>query len=173
MSFNVNDFKQGVKGFLRPHTYIVNVTPPYGGLSNQALSLRTQSITAPGVSFAEVDNYKIYGSGLQISVPHTTTIQEITCVHTVDNDGDVLQTFYDWVNNIVDISGVGKYSPNYYDEYTVDMSIDVFNLANERVKRYDIRKAYPQSLSPIELSWASNEIVELSVTYKFETFILV
>lgn len=172
MSFNVASFKKQVGDFLRPHSYIVKVSPPapVGGLDSRELSIRTQSITAPGISFAEVDNHKIYGSGLQITVPHSTTVQEITCVHLVDSKGGVLQTFYDWTNNIVDISGQSKYSPYYYDQYTVDMQIEVYDLSGQKVKTYELKKAFPKSYDPVELSWESTDIMQLSVSYTFESF---
>lgn len=169
-TFNVSTFKQQAKDFLRPFSYLVVVDPPVNGADSRAISLRTQSISVPGVSFAEVDNFKIYGSGLQISIPHTTTIQEISCTHTVDPNGEILQTFYNWANKIVDLKNDNKYSPYYYNDYIRDMSIQVYGLDNKLVKTYELKKAYPKSYDPIELSWDSTELMLLNVTYKFEHF---
>ena len=169
-SFSVSRFKNQVQDFLRPNTYIVKVEPPVAGADSRELSLRTPSINLPGVSFAEIDDYKIYGSGLQISVPYLATIQEISCTHTVDKEGVVLQTYYDWLNNIVDLKNDNKYSAYYYKQYVVDMAIEVYNVNGDLAKTYTLKNAYPKSFDPIELSWSANELIELSVTYQFESF---
>lgn len=169
-SFSVSRFKNQVKDFLRPNTYIVKVEPPVAGAGARELSLRTSTINLPGVSFAEIDNYKIYGSGLQISVPYISTIQEISCTHTVDKEGVILQTYYDWLNNIVDIKNDNKYSAYYYKDYVVPLTIEVYSVNGDLAKTYTLRNAFPKSFDPISLSWGASELIELNVTYQFETF---
>lgn len=169
MAFNIKEFKTGVGELLRPYTYEVIVTPPDG--NDRDLRLRTESISLPGVSFAEVDNYKPYGNGLTVSIPHTATVQEITCVHNVDGEGQVLQTFFDWANEIVDLKKDNKFSAYYYNDYTRDLLINIYNLKNEKIKTYKLIRSYPQSYDQVQMSWESGgEVAKLSVTYKFEYF---
>lgn len=169
MAFNIQNFKSNIDEFLRPFTYEVNIKPP--GATTE-LQLHTESISLPGVSFAEVDGHKPYGNGLAISIPHTKTVQEITCVHTVDKGAKVLQTFFNWANQTVNISGNRKFSAYYYNDYTVpQFTIEVYDLSNKRVKTYVIRKAYCSSYDQLQMSWGdSGEIARLSATYKFESF---
>jgi len=172
MAFNLTEFKSGVGELLRPYSYEVNIVPPNGGGRN--LRLRTESISLPGVSFAEVDNYKIYGNGLSLSIPHSTTIQEITCVHNVDGEGETLQSFYDWANEIVNIDGSNKFSAYYYNDYVRWGTINVFKLDGTTVKTYILRNIYPAAYDQVQMSWSSSgEVAQLSVTYKFESFELV
>ena len=169
-SFSVSRFKNQVQDFLRPNTYIVRVQPPFGGADARELGLRTSAINLPGVSFAEIDNYKIYGSGLQISIPYLLTIQEISCTHTIDKEGTILETYYNWLNNIVDIKNDNKYSAYYYKDYVVPLDIEVYNVNGDLAKTYSLRNAYPKSVDPVSLSWSATELIELNVTYQFETF---
>lgn len=171
MTFSVSTFKSGVEEFLRPYTYSLVIKPP--GLVG-ALTLHTESISLPGVSFAEVDGYKPYGNGLTLAIPHTTTIQEISCVHTIDKGGDVLQTFYNWANRTVNVDGRNKFSAYYYDDYTVNFDIIVYDLKGEKIKTYKIKKAYCSSYDQVQMSWESSaEIARLTATYKFESFEIV
>jgi len=173
MAFNIQNFKSGVGELLRPYSYEVNIVPPNGGGRN--LRLRTESISLPGISFAEVDNYKPYGNGLTVSIPHSSTVQEITCVHNVDGEGETLQSFYDWANKIVNIDGSDKFSAYYYDDYANrDGTINVFKLDGTVVKTYILKNIYPAAYDQVQMSWGSSgEIAQLSVTYKFESFELV
>lgn len=172
MAFNIANFKNQVGEFLRPFAYDVIVTPPTGDA--RQLTLRTESITLPGVSFAEADAYKIYGNGLTLSIPHTSTVQEITCVHTIDVEGEVLQTFFDWANQIVDLDGSNKFSAYYYRDYLEDMTINVYDVRGQSpkpIKKYKLVNAYPAAYDQVQMSWESGgEIARLSVTYKFEHF---
>lgn len=174
MAFNIGTFKNQVGEFLRPFAYDVIVTPPSG--DSRQLTLRTESIALPGVSFAEVDAYKIYGNGLTLSIPHTSTVQEITCVHTIDVAGQVLQTFFDWANQIIDLTGKNKFSAYYYKQYVRNMTINVYDVQGKTstpIKKYTLVNAYPSSYDQIEMAWdAGGEIAKLSVTYKFEHFTL-
>ena len=169
MTFNVRNFKNQVGEFLRPFAYDVIVTPPTG--DSRQLTLRTESVSLPGVSFAEADAYKIYGNGLTLSIPHTSTVQEITCVHTIDVKGEVLQTFFDWANQIVDLDGRNKFSAYYYRQYVRNMTINVYDTKGALVKKYTLVNAYPAAYDQVQMSWESGgEIARLSVTYKFEHF---
>lgn len=170
MAFNINQFKSEAVDFLRPYTYEVLINPPGGG--GRPLSLRTEQISLPGVAFAEVNEYKPYGNGLRIDVPHTVTGQEISCIHTIDAQGGTLQTFYDWANKIVNVDGTERFSAYYYDDYTVDGTIFIYNLKGKEVKQYRIKKMYPQAYNQVEMSWGASDVVKLSVTYKFESFSL-
>ena len=166
MAFNITDFRGAVDDFLRPYTYDVLINPPGTGFNGGApLRFRTESISLPGVAFAEVNDYKPYGNGLRIDIPHTTTVQEISCLHTVDAKGDTLQTFYNWANRIVNVDGTNRFSAYYYDQYTVDGIIYVYDTSGKEVKQYRLKNMYPQSYSQAEMSWAgSAEVVKLNVT---------
>jgi len=170
MSFNIRNFKASVGELLRPFSYEVNIQTPGG--DGRSLSLRTESISLPGVSFAEVDVYKPYGNGLTLSIPHSTTIQEITCVHNIDGEGETLQAFYDWANQIVNIDGNNKFSAYYYNQYAdKDGKIYIYKLNGDLIKTYTLKNIYPASYDQVQMSWGSTgEIAQLSVTYKFESF---
>ena len=169
MTFNVTNFKANVGELLRPFSYQVNINPPGG--SGVGFRFRTESISLPGASFAEVDNYKIYGNGLALSIPHSSTIQEITCIHNVDANGETLQAFYDWANKIVNLDGRDKFSAYYYKDYVTWGTINVYKLDGSLVKTYILKNLYPKSYDQVQMSWGSaGEVAQLSVTYKFESF---
>jgi len=169
MTFVVSNFKSRVRDWMRPYTYNVVVNPPTGG--GREIELRTEEVTLPGTSFMSVDNHKPYGSGLMLTIPHSTNIQEINCVHSVDANGEILQRFYNWANSIVNLDGEERFSANYLDSYTRNMTINIYDLRGRRVKRYDLFDAFPLSYDQIQLGWdATSELVKLSVNYRFRNY---
>jgi len=169
MTFVVSNFKSRVRDWMRPYTYNVVVNPPVGG--GREIELRTEEVTLPGTSFMSIDNHKPYGNGLMLTIPHSTNIQEINCVHSVDANGEILQRFYNWANSIVNLDGEERFSANYLDSYTRNMTINIYDLRGRRVKRYDLTDAFPLSYDQIQLGWnATGELVKLSVNYRFRNY---
>lgn len=170
MTFIVSNFKSRVRDWLRPYTYNVVINPPVGG--GRELELRTEQISLPGMSFMASEGHKPYGNGLMLTIPHSINTQEIACVHNIDGDADVIQTFYDWANLIVNVNGDEKFSANYYDVYArADMIINIFDLQGRRVKRYKLNRVYPLSYDQIQMAWeSSGEVAKLNVTYRFQNF---
>lgn len=177
MTFIVSNFKSRVRDWMRPYTYNVVISPPTGPVvvgpgarGAREIELRTEEIALPGASFATIDNHKPYGNGLMLTIPHSSTIQEIACVHNVDGDGNILQQFYDWANSIVNIDGDQKFATNYLDTYTRDMLINIYDLDGRRVKRYKLNDAYPLSYDQVQMSWGGTETVKLAVNYRFRNY---
>lgn len=170
MTFVVSNFKSRVRDWMRPYTYTVRMSPPVGG--GRELELRTESVSLPGVAFVAADNYKPYGNGLLLTIPHTPNVQEITCVHNIDGDADIIQRFYDWANKIVDLKNGTKFSAHYYEEYaSSDMQINIYDLRGRQVKRYTLSEVFPLSYDQIQMAWESgSEIAKLNVTYRFRNF---
>lgn len=175
MSFNVSSFKTQVKDWLRPYSYEVTIQPPTDTLFGaRQITLRTESVNLPGGAFLSLDNYKPYGSGLILNIPYGINLQEITCVHTVDSDGDMLQRFYDWMDLIGDISGRRKFTVSYLKEYaSQSMSIKLFNLKGRKVKEYELIDAFPLTMTQTQMGWATgNEVTKIDVTYRFRNYII-
>lgn len=175
MSFNVSSFKTQVKDWLRPYSYEVTIQPPTDSpLGGRQIRLRTESVSLPGGAFMSFDNYKPYGSGLILNIPYGVNTQEITCVHTVDSDAEMLQRFYDWMNLIGDISGERKFTASYLNEYaSQSMSIKLFDLKGRKIKEYELIDAFPLTMTQTQMSWASgSEVTKIDVSYRFRNYIL-
>lgn len=175
MPFDIDQFKGTVtkEDFLRPSHYETAIRPPVG--DGEILRLRTESISLPGSSFASVDAHKAYGTGRLYSIPHTFNPQEISCTYTVDAKAKVIQVFSDWSNYIVEHRGQGdgKYTANFFDEYTVDATIFCFSGDYQHLKTIQLIKVYPSSVDQVQLSWNStDETVKLNVSYRYLDYIV-
>jgi hypothetical protein len=170
MAFNLNSWKYLTKskGYLRPWSYEIFVTPP---VSPDALEirLRTESITLPGAAFLSADNYRPYATGLNFDIPYAMNISDITCTHMIDGNADIVKTFYEWASLVSDMKGEsGKFSANYFKEYVVDMTIKVYTESKELAKTYTVYNVYPKAIDQLSMSWTTtDDVVRLGVTYFF------
>lgn len=176
MSFNINQFKAelNTRGVLRSHSFVVRVQPPVAGLSMRVLSLRTEQMSMPGVSFMTSDNVKQYGYGPIYKRPYNAIQSDISCSHIMDKAADLYTTFSDWMNQIVQfkrsqgVMNQGDYFMSFPDEYRTDIEIDVFESAGKKSKIIRLHEAYPVAMDPIQLSWnQTDDLAKLTVTYTF------
>ena len=169
MPFNVTDFKSQVasKGFARAHSYDCIVTPAAG--NGREISLRTESISAPGAAWMSVDNYKPYGNGRMYTLPYAFNPQEVSMVHTLDADYSVYQDFYEWANKVVDYKGDKQYTAYYLEEYARPLIIQMYDHNTGALKKtITLNEAFPLSVDQMQMSWgSSDDTLKLAVSYKY------
>lgn len=174
MAFDIRSFKSNVsnRGFLRSHSYFVIVQPPLGG--QEEIRLRTESVALPGAAFLTVDNYRPYSSGKIYNIPYSYNPQDIAMVHTVDSNGDLLKTYWNWINAVTDLRGDENFAANYHDDYIADqMVIFVYNESQEIIKTVTLFDVFPMSIDQMQMSWATtDETAKLSVNYRYSRYII-
>ena len=141
---------------------------------SRLLRLRTEEVNIPGSQFATIDGHKPYGNGLILSIPHTKITQDVTCLHNIDGDGDILQLFYDWTNNIVNMDGRdNRYSASYYDDYIGQMTVKIYDVRGSLVKVYEINDVYPVSVDVLQMTWtSSSEVSKINVNYRVRNHVV-
>jgi hypothetical protein len=172
MPLNINEFKNQFSESLPITHYEMSVNPPGSAEGGEAIRLRTESIMLPGVSFFSVDNYSAYGNGLMYNIPYRYSAQEITVIHTIDQDANMISLFRNWANKIIDLDGDQKFGAKYFKDYTVDGQIIVYNRklesATKKIKLFDL---FPTAVDPISMSWGNNDdIAKIGVSYRFTRY---
>lgn len=173
MAFNIRNFKSRAanQGFLRSHSYDVNLALPAGLGGGEEINIRTESVAIPGAAFLTVDNYRPYSSGKIYNIPYSYNPQDIAMVHTIDSEANLLRTFWSWIDLIADIKGAGRFAANYHDEYaTKEMTINVYN-HERKVKTITVYEVFPMSIDQMQMSWGSNdETAKLNVNYRYSHY---
>lgn len=174
MAFNIANWKSNTesnKGFMRSHSYEVIVSPP-GSISDE-ISIHTESVSLPGISFMSIDNHRPFGYGETYSIPYVYNPTEISCLHQIDGKGDIYKTLIDWSNLVVDTKGDFQYAARYFNEYTTDMTINVYDLDSTLIRKITLYNVFPSSIDQLQMNWGSNdEIAKLSVTYRYTNFVV-
>jgi hypothetical protein len=165
----LNDFIAQVKtiGMARTNRFRVILTPPsklpqlgVEGLKN--ILLFCDQVQIPGLNLATIQN-RTYGEFRE--VPYEKLYGDIQMSFYVDNNLTVKGLFDDWMNLI---QSPGSRNFEYYDNYTSSMQIEVLD-TNDRLRhRTYIYEAYPKTISPIQMDYASKDVMKLQVNMQYK-----
>ena len=177
-SFNINQFRTEIvnSGVLPTNRFLVIFTPPQSLGTSEALTLRCENATIPGVNFFTSQTIR-YGYGQTERRPYLPTFNPITLSFIVDTRSTIIDYFNLWTNSIVNYNmsqGMYSGSPSpyvmsYKDDYiSKQMQIYVYDYENKRQIKVTLYDAYPLSTTDVSLGWGQeNEIMKYSVSLQY------
>lgn len=171
MAFNVNQFRSQMQGDgARPNLFEVSM--PFPGFSDpenaqQKLTFMCRSAQLPGVSLGVVP-VQYFGRELKFVGNRTFADWTITIIN--DEDFQVRNAFERWMNGINSHAGnirnAAALIPN---TYTVDGDVNQFGKRGDVLKRYKFVGLFPTDVSPIDVDWGSNDVMEeFTVTMSYQ-----
>jgi hypothetical protein len=187
MAFNINEFTSHFDShqtYSKASKFEVFVFPPdvisgglfdrlkltigRGGLRfnmNSSRGLRFQCETAelPGYNLNTVDG-RVYGASYAVAA--TPVFNELSLSFICAADLWEKEFFDDWQNAILPKDRYG-YKAQYRDSYVSNIEVRQFHETGDLAAKYTFLEAFPSSVSPISLSWGSDEINRLNVTFKY------
>ena len=155
-------------GVARTNKFEVKLNPPgpmKGDTRAEALVLRCESVSMPGLNLATATDNNIYGPTRDI-VEGVTYADEIAMVFLLDRNHIIRQFFTEWMEQAYDKK---TWNVKYYKEYASGTA-DIFQLDEKHNQVYGIKlwECYPKNFGPIEYSSSStNEIAKLTVNFNF------
>jgi hypothetical protein len=165
----LNDFISQVKtvGMARTNRFNVILTPPqrlsYLGTSGlQNILLFCDQVQIPGLNLATIQN-RSFGEFRE--VPYEKLFGDLQMSFYVDNNMAVKELFDGWMNLIQSPS---NRTFEYYDNYVTDMQIEVEDTANRVRHRTYVYEAYPKTIAPIQLDYASKDVMKMQVTMQYK-----
>lgn len=175
MALKLNEWKEQTAVSTLPlHSFEVIVNPPPPVNGGEELRIRTEAASMPGIAFMSVDNFAPHGNGKMYNIPYRYLPQEIAMTHVIDSNALTYQLLYEWAGMITDQQGFQKYGAKYMlgaEGYAVDMNIDVYNRAHEKVKSIKLIEAFPLVIEPVSMNWnTTDDFARLQVSYRFTRF---
>ena len=131
------------------------------------ISLLCESVSVPSRSISTLD----YVSNVQSNkFPYTHIDEDIEMSFILTNDYYMKSLFDGWLSSIIDVD---QYSLGYKDDYSTDVIIQQLNIDNIPVYGVKLEKAFPISVSAIELNNANeNEIAKVSVSFAYDKYVV-
>ena len=157
--------------FARPNLYRVEIaskkpTQP-GDISLQKLSLNCYNASIPGLSIATTDK----DVGFR-AVAYQKLYDDVLFSFYCSHDLSELKYMQDWMKMI---SNPTNNRLGYYDEYVSD--IHIIHLSNQpgaednkKTLITTLIDAYPKKIDPIQLDYASNDIMRLTVSFTYRYY---
>jgi hypothetical protein len=191
MAFDISRFNSEATGygFLRPSHFLAAIPQPpkwYTG-NTRFLSYLCSGLNLPGTVILTSEERNI-GYGPSRKIPYDMAHNDVTLTFYADGNAETLAFFDQWMRNTVafgnpdgnnPISGASFGEVQYPANYETQMQFYVYNEnpgdgdADNLIEivKYTLDRAYPVSMSDIQMDWANGEAIQtFQVTFTFRTF---
>lgn len=166
----LNEFISSVKsdGLMRSSRFAVSFSLPIvigaGKFSEdlRKVLLYCDNINLPGLTI-ETTSAKTFGEVREM--PHQKMYDNINMGFYVDNNMSVKLLFDSWMNAIQD--PVSR-TFNYYKDYTTDVTIDVYDIANKSRYAVTLFQAYPKAINQVQMDYGNKDVMKLSVSMNYK-----
>lgn len=158
-------------------------------LDRGLLSIRCDSATLPGVSFATADGPPRLGYGPVEKHPYNPMFDDLTLSFMVDAGGQIHKMFYDWAGSIVNFEGYGArtlntsstlnptpakaYEVGYRDKYAATLTVRVMGTTNSRPITVTAYNVFPMALPQLNMNWSEGDILRLNVPFAYTDFTVI
>jgi hypothetical protein len=180
MAFNIRDFSVniGKYGTAPVNRFEVRIPVPqslrgfYGSEEERVLTLRAERVNIPGIVLDSFETRR-YGVGPSIKTPVGKSRFNEVSIDFIDTSKlDIKSFFYDWMNDIVEISGnpTPTFLAGYKENYSIDMLINVYNSTNTSpIFVLKLVQAFPTAMSDSNMAWSrTNELFKTSVVFSYK-----
>lgn len=191
MPFNANNFRSALKfGGARPNMFeIILVNPPAsfsGGVSGSGSSKSKSNGDAINTFTYMANSGDLPGSiigtipvpyfGRFINVAGDRMFEDWNCAVYTDEDMVTRNAFESWNNSMsffnYDTNREHGNNAATVNSYVCDVWVQHYTKTGKVDKIYVLKNAFPYVVSPVQLSWQSNDqIMMFQVTWKYDYFI--
>jgi hypothetical protein len=164
----VDDFKSKLRGGgARPNLFKATINyPGYAAGDTELTSFLCEAAQLPGSSFGLI-NVPFRGRIMKMAGDRTFDEWTVTIIN--DTDFQIRNAMERWMNGInAHSANTGLSSPILYE---ADLFIEQLDRDGTPLKKYTFRGAFPQVISPIDVSYAAvDEIERFQVTFQYQYF---
>jgi hypothetical protein len=157
-------------------------------LDGNMLTLRCDSATLPGVTFASADGPPRLGYGPIEKHPYNPMFDDLSLTFMVDAGSQIHKMFYDWVSCIVNFEGYGAstvdrrssksptpaqaYEVGYRDKYACTLTLRVFSTTDARTMTFTAYNVFPMALPQVGMNWGEGDILRLNIPFAYTDFVV-
>ncbi len=164
----VDDFKSKLRGGgARPNLFKATINfPAFAGGDAELTSFLCETAQLPGSTMGTII---VPFRGRQLKMAGDRVFAEWTVTIINDTDFAVRNPMERWMNGMnAHSANTGLASPIAYE---ADLKIEQLDRAGDSVKEYILRGAFPTDLSPIDVSYATNDEIErFTCTFQYQYF---
>ena len=152
MAFNIATFQQKLVGEgARPTLFEARIFFP--GLEEENFSFKCKSSQLPGKTLGVIE---VPYFGRRIKVAGDQTFVEWTVTIIMDESFNARNAFERWM------SGINSHWNNLRDNtnYMADAEVIQYDKVGNVIKTYKFKGMWPSDISPVDVSWESNDALE-------------
>ena len=126
-----------------------------------------QTISLPGRT---IQTQEFQNQDVMSSFPFVYDDGDVSLTFLLTNDYYVYDFFMGWMGKVIDTT---KYEAGYAKDYKEDIILIHQDTMNAKISNFEIKNAWPKSITPIELSTTNeNQFSIFTVTLSFKNFFL-
>jgi len=165
MLLNVDEFKNEIGSLTTSNRYrisFVKATQYFSGTLKQNYFMYAKSVQLPNQSIkSAIFNFwgvnRISAGGMDYD--------NLPVSFIADGKMQLHLGFEKWMGDIYDKDG--SYL-KYYDDYTDFMYIDIYDQANQIIKRVEVSEVWPKDLGSVDLAYENeNQVLMFNVNFQF------
>lgn len=175
MAFSINNFRSALQyDGARPNYFEVYLTFP-GNVLNSSVAGQTNVLMCKAAELpsSTIGVAPLYYFGREVKLPGNQTFSDWTITIINDEDFLIKNAFENWINLINSHAGnIRDYSMLNSLGYSVPSSVIQYGKTGNVIKQYDFVGMWPNSPSPIDLNWGSNDTIEeftVTLSYQYWT----
>lgn len=170
MTTPLKDFIGNVKnGMARTNYYDVTFAKPqvvasslYDNITLNRILLFCDQVQLPGLTMSTTP---IRTFGEVREMPYEKLYDNITMSFYVDKEMKVKLFFDEWINGI---QNPWTRTFAYYEQYTTDIKVIAYDVANNSRYLVTLYEAYPKVITPVQMDYASKDIMRIQVTMQYK-----
>lgn len=170
MTKSLKDFIGNVKdGLARNSHYSVFFNKPgvvasnlYENSTMERMLMFCEQTQLPGLNIATTQ-IRTYGEVRE--TPYERMFDPVNFNFYVDKEMKVKMFFDEWINGI---QNSYTRTMNYYDDYTTNIEIIVYDVANYSRYKVTLYEAYPKAVNAIQLDYNNKDVMRLGVTMQYK-----
>ena len=131
---------------------------------------RAETAELPGRTLS-TNEHRIYGPIRKIPYASTYTDTSITILCSRDLSEKVyFENWQNLIHNHQTDPGGGQYNLGYYNDYIKSVVISTYDEQGMINSEHTFNEAYPVGIAPISLSWSSDELIKLQITFAYKDY---
>ena len=172
MPFKPDEFASNLnkRGVAKASHFEVKIIGGIDVATERDMTFRAETAELPGRTLS-TNEYRIHGPIRKIAYASTYTDTTVTILCSRALAEKVY--FEEWQNLIhnhkADANG-GQYNLGYYNDYIKPVIITTFDDMGGQTSEHTFNEAYPIGIAPISLSWGSNELIKLQITFAYRDY---
>src|SRR5210317_40314 len=158
---NISDFKaQMIGGGARPNQFRVDLSFPNFVTAGTLVGLNAQFMCkASQLPQSTIDNTQVFYRGRQVNFAGERTFAPWTITAYNDTTFAVRNALERWSDGIMNHSQTDGRTN--LGDYQVDLLVTQLDRNGAAIKSYTFRDAYPTVISPIQLDYETNNVIEM------------
>jgi hypothetical protein len=131
---------------------------------------RAETAELPGRTLS-TNEHRIYGPIRKIPYASTYTDTSVTILCSRDLSEKVyFENWQNLIHNHQTDPGGGQYNLGYYNDYIKSVLISTYDEQGMTTSEHTFNEAYPVGIAPISLSWSSDELIKLQITFAYKDY---